>query len=57
MSDKVFLFLTIPVVLTVLIFFGFKIWAKNELCSVYYKEINIVACFLSDSTLPQRSNR
>jgi len=57
MKDSYLTILVVLGLIVVLMFFGFKIWAKNELCSVYYSEMNRVACFLSDSTLPQRSNR
>jgi hypothetical protein len=36
---------------------GLKAWTKIELCSTYYREMNQLACFMSDSTLPQRTNR
>lgn len=39
------------------IIIGLKLWSKNELCTTYYSDMNRLACFMSDSTLPQRTNR
>lgn len=55
--DKYTIHAVVLVVAIFFLFIGLKVWAKNELCSVYYSEMNRMACFLSDSTLPQKNNR
>lgn len=55
--DKYLPHVVIFIVLCFLIFIGLKVWAKNHLCHTYYSEMNTVACFLNNSTLPQRTNR
>jgi len=57
MSDKQTIALAITVTLIFVSFLAFKAWAKNELCKTYYSEMSRIACFLNDSTLPQRNNR
>ncbi len=57
MSEKSAVILGAIALVIFVSFLSFKAWAKNELCKTYYSEMNRVACFLNDSTLPQRSNR
>lgn len=57
MSDKQFYWIAGAILFIVFAVFGLKFWSKNELCSVYYSDMNRLACFMSDSTLPQRTNR
>ena len=57
MANKDFLiFVGIPFLLAIIIIAG-QVWAKYELCSKYYPEISPLVCYMSNSTLPQRTNR
>lgn len=57
MSPKHFLIISGIILFLFLAFLVLKAWTKNELCSTYYSDMNRLACFMSDSTLPQRINR
>lgn len=57
MTNKQFGVFVCFILCIVVLFLGLKIASKRELCDVYYKELNTLTCFLSDSTLPQRTNR
>jgi hypothetical protein len=55
-EKKIWLFIIGALVVAALAM-SLKVYAKYDLCRTYYSEMSRLTCFISDSTLPQRTNR